>query len=59
MLLAVVTSLTVCCSAVTIPQLAEKLGAKTLVQLVTKAGLVDTLSGPGKNHKYNITLSHR
>lgn len=34
-------------NAQTIPELAEKLGAKTLVKLVTDAGLADTLSGQG------------
>ncbi|XP_071138677.1 transforming growth factor-beta-induced protein ig-h3-like [Mytilus edulis] len=34
-------------NAQTIPELAEKLGAKTLVNLVKDAGLADTLSGQG------------
>lgn len=35
------------CHAGTIPEEAERLGAKTLVKLVTEAGLADTLSGTG------------
>jgi hypothetical protein len=44
---AVVCCLTFC-HAGTIPEEAERLGAKTLVKLVTEAGLADTLSGTGK-----------
>lgn len=51
----------VCCltfsHAGTIPEEAERLGAKTLVKLVTEAGLADTLSGTGKKDFLPYLLS--
>lgn len=38
-------------------QLAEKLGAKTLVQLVTEAGLADTLATGGRASIYLMLLN--
>ena len=49
--IAIITFLVASCAQTlgeTVLELAEKLGTKTLVKLVTEGELTDTLSGPGR-----------